>query len=452
MTGFQVLNQRILVSNDDYVRTTGDRHKRTARELWNKCHANGDIYLDTYSGWYNIREETFVTDSEAEISNFLDPVSGKPLKRVEEESYFFKMSAYKDRLIQHIQDNPDFIRPEQHRNNIMARLTADDLRDLSISRTTFNWGISVPEGFKENHVMYVWIDALSNYLTGVNGLGVNANDSNKEVVGSSVNNGLCKFWPASVHIIGKDILWFHAVIWPCLLMSAGLALPKTVFAHGFVNDKEGKKMSKSLGNVVDPHDMLDKFHVDTFRWYLCKEAPYGGELAFSEESMRDMHNSDLCDTLGNLVNRVTSLCKSYCDGLIPDVPAPEHPPINLEEIIKSYTEKMDAFELQGGASIAIQGFRDVNRYLQEEAPWLKKGDEHKEFRQKVVRASLEAIYALSHLMLPFVPVGGAKIFEKLGQAPVALKDLSIDCRNMEAGSPIEVGQVLYEKVRRFGGA
>mmetsp|Transcript_25057 Transcript_25057/g.72083 ORF Transcript_25057/g.72083 Transcript_25057/m.72083 type:complete len:759 (-) Transcript_25057:79-2355(-) len=436
VTGFQSLNQRVLVSNDDYIRTTSDRHKRTARELWKKCHANGDIYLDTYSGWYNIREETFVTDSEAEMNNFLDPVSGKPLKRVEEESYFFKMSAYKDRLIQHIQENPDFIRPEQHRNNIMARLTADDLRDLSISRTTFNWGISVPEGFHENHVMYVWIDALSNYLTGVNGLGVNEDGSAE---------GLAKFWPADVHIIGKDILWFHTVIWPCLLMSAGVPLPKTVFAHGFVNDKEGKKMSKSMGNVVDPHDMLDKFHVDTFRWYLCKEAPYGGELAFSEDSMRDMHNADLCDTLGNAVNRATNLCKKYCDGAVPDVPAPANPPINLEEVVKSYKEKMDAFELQSGANIAIQGFRDVNRYLQEEAPWLKKGDEHAEFRQVVVRASLEAIYALGHLMLPFVPEGGAKIFEKLGKAPVALKDLSMDCRNLPVGTAIQVGAVLYEK-------
>ncbi len=438
MTGFQALNQRVLVSNDDYVRTTSDRHKNTARELWKRCHANGDIYLDTYSGWYNIREETFVTDSEAEMNNFMDPVSGKPLKRVEEESYFFKMSAYKDRLLQHIQDNPDFIRPEQHRNNIIARLTADDLRDLSISRTTFAWGIPVPEGFHDHHVMYVWLDALSNYLTGVNGLGVNDDGSIE---------GLAKFWPADVHIIGKDILWFHTVIWPCLLMSAGVPLQKSVFAHGFVNDKEGKKMSKSMGNVVDPHDMLDKFHVDTFRWYLCKEAPYGGELAFSEDSMRDMHNADLCDTLGNAVNRATNLCQKFCDGVIPDVPAPSNPPIQLEEIIQSYMEKMDALELQAGANIAIQGFRDVNRYLQEEAPWLKKGDEHTEFRQVVVRASLEAIYALSHLILPYLPVGGAKVFEKLGKEPLALKDLNRDCRNLVVGTPVQVGAVLYDKVR-----
>lgn len=257
VTGFKVLNQRSLVAFDDYVRTTSDRHKRTAREVWKKCAAAGDIYLDKYSGWYNVREETFVTDNDAAEADFKDPTSGQPLKKVEEESYFFKMSKYHDRLVQHIKDNPSFIQPAQHRTHIMTRLATDELRDLSISRTTFDWGISVPEGFHENHVMYVWVDALSNYLTGVNGLGVNEDGSQA---------GLEKFWPADVHIIGKDILWFHTVIWPCLLMSAGVPLPKTVFAHGFVNDKEGKKMSKSLGNVVDPHDMLDMFEVDTFRW------------------------------------------------------------------------------------------------------------------------------------------------------------------------------------------
>jgi len=257
VSGFKVLNQRMLISNDDFIRTTTDRHKRTARELWKKCSAAGDIYLDKYSGWYNVKEETFVTDSEAALLDYKCPNSGQPLKRVEEASYFFRMSKYKDRLVQHIQDNAEFIQPEAHRNQILARLKADDLRDLSISRTTFTWGISVPDGFDEKHVMYVWLDALSNYLTGVNGLGVNDDGSIQ---------GLECFWPANVHIIGKDILWFHAVIWPCLLMSAGIPLPKTIFAHGFVNDKEGKKMSKSLGNVVDPHDMLDKFEVDTFRW------------------------------------------------------------------------------------------------------------------------------------------------------------------------------------------
>ena len=259
MSGFQCLNQRILISNDDYIRTTSERHMRTAQALWKRCAEAGDIYLDSYSGWYNVREETFVTDSDAQLADFKDPASGKPLKKVEEASYFFKMSNFHDRLVQHIKDNPEFIRPEQHRNQILARLSDDRLRDLSISRTSFDWGIPVPEGFDDKHVMYVWFDALSNYLTGVDALGANEPDAGPNV-------DLAKYWPADVHIIGKDILWFHTVIWPTILMSAGLPLPKTVFAHGFVNDKEGKKMSKSLGNVVDPHDMLDKYPVDIFRW------------------------------------------------------------------------------------------------------------------------------------------------------------------------------------------
>lgn len=435
VTGFQVLNQRLLISNDDFLRTTSARHKLTAQEVWKRCHANGDVYLDTYSGWYNIREETFVTDNDAALSDYKDPTSGQPLKKVQEESYFFRMSKYKDQLLAHIEANPNFIVPPFHRNLIVSRLQADDLRDLSISRTTFAWGIPVPEGFDAKHVMYVWVDALSNYLTGVNGLGVI----------DTAPPGLEKFWPASVHVIGKDILWFHTVIWPCLLMSAKVPLPHAVFAHGFVNDKDGKKMSKSLGNVVDPHDMLDHFDVDTFRWYMCKEASFGGELNFSPDSMRDMHNADLCNTLGNLVNRATNLCGKFCNGRVPEVPAPTKAPVDWQTVVTTYCDKMNVFDLQGGAMTAIQAFSEVNGYLQTEAPWLKKGDEHAEERQVVVRATLEAIYALTHLLLPFLPVGGRQIFQKLHTEPKALKDLDPSGRNLQVGTEIEVGEVLYER-------
>ena len=434
VTGFQVLNQRIKVSNDDYMRTTSDRHKRTARALWKKCQEAGDIYLDQYSGWYNIREETFVTENEAQLSDFKDPTSGQPLKRVEEESYFFKMSKYRDALVKHIEDNPTFIQPEQYRNLILSRLKSDDLRDLSISRTTFAWGVPVPGN--EKHVMYVWLDALSNYLTGVNALGVNEDGSIEH---------LEKFWPANVHVIGKDILWFHTVIWITLLMSAKIPLPKTVLSHGFVNDKDGKKMSKSLGNVVDPHDMLDKFNSDSFRWYMCREAPYGGELSFSEESFRNMHNADLCDTIGNLVNRAVTLCNKYCGGKVPDVPPPTKAPLDIGAVIDSYKEKMGGFDLQGGASVAVQAFRDLNGWLQEEAPWLKKGDEHEEFRKVTVRAALEVIYVATHLLLPFLTVGGKKIFQMLSADPVSLKDISRDGRNLKSGSEIRGGGILYDK-------
>jgi methionyl-tRNA synthetase len=332
VTGFQVLNQRQKVAQDDYMRTTSDRHKATCQELWRRCDKQGDIYLDNYEGWYNVREETFVTENDAKLTDYKDAVTGKPLNKVHESSYFFKMSKFQDRLKQHIRDNEAFIQPAHQRNYILKRLE-EPLRDLSISRTTFDWGIAVPEGFEPGHVMYaksgerserrakraesearegargargaargvrgeegtreyltpsppptplpppcphppthpryVWFDALTNYMSGVNALGTW--DADPE---------LPRCWPADCHLIGKDILWFHTVIWPTMLMSAGMPLPAAVFAHGFVNDSEGQKMSKSIGNVIDPHEMLDKYPVDSFRWYLCKEAPFGGELNF----------------------------------------------------------------------------------------------------------------------------------------------------------------------------
>jgi len=439
VTGFQCLNQRVLVSDDDYVRTTSARHKRNAQALWLRCAANdGDIYLDTYEGWYNIKEETHVTDTEAELCNYCDPSTGNPLKKVQEASYFFKMSKYEAQLLEHIERNVQFIQPESHRNYVLGRLRGDNLRDLSVSRTTFAHGIPVPEGFDDNHVMYVWFDALSNYLTGVDALGVNDPEGGKD-------EELAKLWPADVHIIGKDISWFHTVIWPCLLMSAGLPLPKTVFAHGFVNDKQGKKMSKAVGNVVDPHDILNLFDIDSFRWYLCKEAPYGGELRFSEDSMRDMHNADLVKTLGNLVQRTTVLCGKYTiHGEIPDVPSPNPKVLDFEEVRKQFVAEMDSFSLEGGANVAIQACRVVNGYLTVEEPWKIKGDEFAEKRQVVVRAVLEAVYALAHLLLPFIPKGASEIFKKMNTPPKRLWEIDPGLRNLAPGTKIDVGDILYE--------
>ena len=395
------------------------------------------------------------------------------MKRVQEASYFFKMSNYHDELVEFIEGNGNFIRPEGHRNAILARLRGDKLRDLSISRTTFDHGVPVPVGFEDNHVMYVWFDALANYLTGVDALGVNNNIYNNDEKdvndinycgdssngennaatttsspssSSSSSSSLASLWPADVHIIGKDILWFHAVIWPCILMSARLPLPKTIFAHGFVNDSEGRKMSKSVGNVVDPHDMLDIFDVDSFRWYLCREAPYGGELSFSEASMRDMHNADLVKTLGNLVQRVTKLCEKYCGGVIPDVdPGPSDCVIDFEKVRTDYVTEMTSYALESGANIAIQACRDVNGYLTREEPWKLVGDVYADKRRAVVRATLEAVYAVSHLLLPFIPKGASEIFSKMNTSPRSLWDVDSNLRNnLLIGTKIDVGGILYE--------
>ena len=257
---FKDLDRRLKVRYSDFLRTTSPHHVLTSQALWKRCSLADDIYLSSYEGWYSEREEVFVSDADAEASGFKDVGSGLPLKRVTEDSYFFRMSKYVERLIHWIEhDKPDCIQPELHRQNILGRLKKEGLRDLSISRTSFSWGIPVPEGFDQRHVMviiltylfllilftkYVWFDALSNYLSGVHALDVDIDGTTHE---------LSHFWPAQRHLIGKDIVWFHCVIWPCMLMSAGLPLPEVVFCHGFVNASDGRKMSKSYNNAIDPN-------------------------------------------------------------------------------------------------------------------------------------------------------------------------------------------------------
>jgi len=293
---FKKLNSELHTSFDYFIRTTDAEHKKSAQALWTKCSSAGDIYLGKYVGWYDVKEETFVTDAEAEAAGFKGP-NGNPLEKKNEPSYFFKMSAYHDKLVAHIESNPAFIQPHERRAEIMDRLQNSRLRDLSISRSTFTWGVPVP-GDKD-HVMYVWFDALSNYATGVHA-----------VLGGS----RAKFWPPQVHIIGKDIIWFHCVIWPCMLMSAGMPLPKAVLAHGFVMDKFGKKMSKSDGNVVDPFDVLSKpvhkeprkgqpegsggtvagYPADLVRLFCMRRAALGADLRFSELDLKRMNNKEVC--------------------------------------------------------------------------------------------------------------------------------------------------------------
>ncbi|RHY70263.1 hypothetical protein DYB34_003475 [Aphanomyces astaci] len=302
---FQKLAKDLNMSNDHFIRTTSKQHIDFAQFIFGKAEANGDIYKGTYEGWYNVREETFVTENEAQLIDYKDPTTGTPLKKMQESSYFFRMSKYQERLIAHYHANPTFLQPETHRQSILKRLE-EPLLDLSASRTTFRHGVPLPND--PDHVMYVWFDALSNYLSGIDGI-------------NYPNGALSKYWPASVHVIGKDITWFHCVIWPCILMSAGFPLPTRVFAHGFVNARDGTKMSKSIGNVVDPYDMIHKYGVDSFRYFLVRGAKYGSDMPFSEDEFFNIHNAELNDTLGNLVHRGLTLSVKYAHGHVPDVPA-----------------------------------------------------------------------------------------------------------------------------------
>jgi len=435
---FKALNQRLKISNDWYLRSTSRHHHETCKALWEKCAASGDIYLGKYEGWYNVREETFITELEAEAMGFKDPTSGLPLTRMSEESYFFRMSKYQDRLKQHILDNPAFIQPEMYKNNILSRLQ-EPLGDLSISRTSFTWGIEMPDAFDQNHVMYVWFDALTNYLSGVHGLEADHPDS--------------PFWPATCHIIGKDIIWFHCVIWPCMLMSASIPLPQTVFSHGFVNDKEGKKMSKSMGNVIDPHDMLNKYCPDVFRWYICREAPYGSELSFSEESLILMVNAELADTLGNLAHRGLNLLQKFNNGVVPEPTSLANIPVpfNLEEMRTQVCSAFATYQLQSACISIMAALRDVNKWITELEPWKMKGDELAPTRLEIVRLTVEALYAIAHFLAPFIPDAMTQLFKKINRPPMASLALSPSFNNIPPGTQTTVGGILFEKLGPLSG-
>ena len=427
VAAFEALNKQLDVTNDVYNRTTSEKHKEACRELFRRSRDNGDIYLDTYEGWYNVREETFVTESEAQASDYKDPVSGKDLKKMKEESYFFKQSRYQQQLIDHIKNSPEFIQPASRRNEILARLENDELRDLSVSRTTFDWGIPVPDAPK--HVMYVWFDALTNYLTGTGWPDENA-----------AKKGM---WPASVHIIGKDIIWFHCVIWPCMLWSAGLPLPKTVFGHGFVTAEDGQKMSKSIGNVVDPVQVLKKFSSDTFRYYLMRCGIYGSDVPFSEPAMTAIHNADLADVLGNLVHRVTNLCKKNCNGVVPDCAAESI--FDVDALRTQSEDAMKRFSIQQACELAIGAAKDTNKYLTEAAPWAVKGEGADERKAVIIRSTIEAVYIAMHFLQPYIPQACEVVFKKLGMEPVKIWQLKQFGENVPVGTPVSIGDVLFAK-------
>lgn len=427
---FQELNKMLRVENDVYNRTTSEKHKQCCRELFERSQKNGDIYLDTYSGWYNVREETFVTETEAKETDYKDPVSGKPLKQMEEESFFFRQSKYQAQLIEHIEKHPEFIQPEGRRAEILYRLKNDELRDLSVSRTTFDWGIPVPGNSK--HVLYVWFDALTNYLTGCD---------------FPDGENYSKFWPANVHIIGKDIIWFHCVIWPCMLMSCNVPLPKAVFAHGFVTAADGQKMSKSIGNVVDPLDVLKRCSPDTFRYALMRNGIYGSDIPFSEETMTLIHNADLADTLGNLVHRATHLCSKNCDGRVPDVPIFEK--VIDVSLLRLKTERaMESFQLQQACELAINSAKAANKYITDAEPWKLKGEETKHRRDVIIRTTLEAVYITALFLQPYIPSACEDIFKKLGMDASKvhkLWELKPFGENVKPGTQVAVGEVLFQK-------
>ncbi len=398
---FEEMARALNASNDDFIRTTEDRHRASVQELWRRMDANGDIYLDSYAGWYSVRDEAYYAEDElieGEGGEKLSP-QGTPVDWVEEPSYFFRLSAYQDKLLALYESQPDFVMPESRRNEVMS-FVKSGLRDLSMSRTTFSWGVPVPGD--DAHVMYVWVDALTNYVTATG-----FPDESAE--------RYTKYWPADAHIIGKDIVRFHAIYWPAFLMSAGLPLPKRIFAHGFLNVK-GEKMSKSVGNVVDPFELADAFGVDQIRYFFMREVPFGNDGSYSPESMIQRINSDLANDVGNLAQRSLSMINKNCGA---QVPQPGELSAEDDALLTQVHGLRDAMRLD----IDVQAIHtalaklfavvaDANRYVDAQAPWtLRKTDPDR--MRTVLYVLAETVRHIAILLQPVTPESANRMLDQL---------------------------------------
>ncbi|EUJ36050.1 methionine--tRNA ligase [Brochothrix campestris] len=421
--GIQKLWKKLDISNDDFIRTTEERHTKTVAAIFERLLKQGDIYLDQYEGWYSISDETFYTetqlddivrDENGQIISAKSPDSGHPVELVKEESYFFRVSQYAERLLQYYDENPAFIQPESRKNEMVNNFIKPGLEDLAVSRTTFDWGIKVPSNPK--HVVYVWIDALVNYITA---LGYDTDNPEK----------FNKFWPANVQIVGKEIVRFHTIYWPIILMALDLPLPKQVFAHGWLLMKDGK-MSKSKGNVVDPEVLIDRYGLDALRYYLLREVPFGSDGIFTPEDFIARSNFDLSNDLGNLLNRSISMINKYFDGEIPvykaNVTAFDESLVQYKEaMVLKFDQAMDNFQFSVALS-ELWGFVSrTNKYIDETAPWALARDESKRDELASVMSHLaEALRITAVMLQPFLTEAPIKMFEQLGLAKDGLAEWS----------------------------
>ncbi|MFM9860593.1 methionine--tRNA ligase [Pseudoxanthobacter sp. M-2] len=431
---FQKMVAAFGCSNDDFIRTTEPRHYAASQAIWERMQAAGDIYLDTYAGWYSVRDEAFYGEGETTVGD--DGVrrgpQGSPVEWVEEESYFFRLSGYQEKLLAHYEAHPDFIGPDERRNEVVS-FVKGGLRDLSISRTTFDWGVPVPGD--PRHVMYVWVDALTNYITGA---------GFPDVDGENFRH----WWPADLHVIGKDIVRFHAVYWPAFLMSAGVPLPKRVYGHGFLFNR-GEKMSKSVGNVIDPFNLVEHYGVDPVRYFFLREVPFGQDGNYSHDAIVQRINADLANDLGNLAQRSLSMIAKNCEGRVPVTgeltPADEAILARADALLPLCRTAMDRQEIHAALAAIWALVAEANRYFAGEEPWkLRKTDPER--MATVLAVTAEVIRQVAVLAQPVMPTAAAKILDQLAVAPEQRTFASLGpAGRLVAGTPLPAPEGVFPR-------
>ncbi len=433
---FRNLSKILNLSNTDFIRTTEDRHIKSVQNLWKILEERGEIYLSKYSGWYSVSDEAFYSEDEIKEENGIkiSASSGSKVEWVEEESYFFKLSKWEDRLLKFYEENPKFILPKSRRNEVI-NFVKSGLKDLSISRKSFSWGIKVPNN--KDHVIYVWLDALTNYLSALNYPDLN-------------NTKYKNFWPADVHMIGKDILRFHAIYWPAFLLAADLQPPKRVYGHGWILSGE-EKMSKSKGNILDPLEIVDKYGLDPLRYYLLKEVSFGNDGSITQEKLEDCINSDLANNYGNLCQRVISFNEKNCNLLIPEKNKFEKEDLIILNKIADRAENLrsniDNQELSLYTNFIVDCLFDANKYFNDQEPWKKKSDIKR--LNTIVYVSLEIIRKISILLNPIIPDTSLKVLKIFN---IKQKDLLFESiknhENLKSNDKIKKIDILFKKVEK----